>query len=710
MDLMVKKTQEWLNTTYGNNPNFVKVTEDGITGNGTVKGLIRALQIELGVTVDGSLGTKTLEKFGTLTRGCNKISESKRRQVFILQGGLYCKGYNPNRLDGGYGAGAEKAVRLLIIDAGLSNPNGNADAAFMRALLTTDGYVLAKNGDAGIRTIQQALNRNYSSLIGLIPCDGRFVKQTLRSLIKGLQYEIKKEWPEMVIDGIWGSNTYIHCPVLRKGDAVKNKNYIYLLQYALYANGFPTGDFNGVFNDKVETAVKNFQKFSNINITGMVQKQTWASLMVSYGDKNRKGKACDCKTPITKPTAISLKNDGREVVGRYIVGGVDKILTLDEERIIYNKELKIMPIYQTTNNSTSYFTKEQALKDASRAYINLCKLKFPNGTTFYVAVDYDVNEKEVANVIIPYFRTFWEQFRSLNNRNYKIGVYGPRYVCSELTRANLVTSSFVCDMSSGFAGNIGKPLPPNWAYDQISTVKIGKGAGLLEIDNNIMSGRDGGVLVDPDVPFNLIESEKKEYIRNKTNEILSSLKLREITGAEYGINEEIPIVITENVEVYAKISYDVTINKNAIYSVGITHHQFNDPDFSVEFANMKASLKGIDKNLIPDVDSLATEIGNGRLEISVSGDANRTVFEIKSIVLSTENDTLKQDFAVIVKIVYHNNMAKPESITQELWDELMENLQKVKAPEISYVDKIRYVLYIVIIALAIAALYSMITV
>ncbi|WP_458457740.1 glycoside hydrolase domain-containing protein [Pseudobutyrivibrio sp.] len=702
MDLMVKKTQEWLNTTYGNNPNFVKVTEDGITGNGTVKGLIRALQIELGVTVDGSLGTKTLEKFGTLTRGCNKISESKRRQVFILQGGLYCKGYNPNGLDGGYGAGAEKAVRLLKTDAGLSNPNGNADAMFMKALLTTDGYVLAKNGDAGIRTIQQALNRNYSSLIGLIPCDGRFVKQTLRSLIKGLQYEIKKEWPEMVIDGIWGSNTYIHCPVLRKGDAVKNKNYIYLLQYALYANGFPTGDFNGVFNDKVETAVKNFQKFSNINITGMVQKQTWASLMVSYGDKNRKGKACDCKTPITKATAISLKNDGREVVGRYIVGGVDKILTLDEERIIYNKELKIMPIYQTTNNSTSYFTKEQALKDASRAYINLCKLKFPNGTTFYVAVDYDVNEKEVANVIIPYFRTFWEQFRSLNNRNYKIGVYGPRYVCSELTRANLVTSSFVCDMSSGFAGNIGKPLPPNWAYDQISTVKIGKGAGLLEIDNNIMSGRDGGVLVDPDVPFNLIESEKKEYIRNKTNEILSSLKLREITGAEYGINEEIPIVITENVEVYAKISYDVTINKNAIYSVGVTNGKFNDPDFSVEFANMKASLKGIDKKLIPDVDSLAVEIGNGRLEISVSGDANRTVFEIKSIVLSTENDTLKQDFAVTVKIVYHNNMSRPVQLAQEVWDLFLEDIKTIKAPDTTYTDRLMAVFYVIAISLVIA--------
>lgn len=702
MDLMVKKTQEWLNTTYGDNPFFEKVTEDGITGNGTVKGLIRALQIELGVTVDGSLGTKTLEKFGTLTRGCNKISESKRRQVFILQGGLYCKGYNPNGLDGGYGAGAEKAVRLLKTDAGLSNPNGNADAAFMRALLTTDGYVLAKNGDAGIRTIQQALNRNYSSLIGLIPCDGRFVKQTLRSLIKGLQYEIKKEWPEMVVDGIWGSNTYAHCPVLKKGDAVKNKNYIYLLQYALYANGFPTGDFNGVFNDKVETAVKNFQKFSNLNISGMVQKQTWASLMVSYGDKNRKGKACDCKTPITKPTAISLKNDGREVVGRYIVGGVDKILTLDEERIIYNQGLKIMPIYQTTNNSTSYFTKEQALKDARRAYLNLFKLKFPNGTTFYVAVDYDVNEKEVANVIIPYFRTFWEEFNSINSRDYKIGVYGPRYVCSELTRVNLVTSSFVCDMSSGFAGNIGKPLPPNWAYDQISTVKIGSGAGLLEIDNNIMSGRDGGVLVNPDVPFNLIESEEKEYIRNTANEILSSLKLREIAGAEYEINKQIPLAITENVEVYAKITYDVALNKNAIYSVGVTNRKFNDPDFSVEFANMKTSLKGIDKKLIPDVDSLAAKIGNGRLEISVSGDANRTVFEIKSIVLSTENDTLKQDFAVIVKIVYHNNMSRPVQLAQEVWDLFLEDIKTIKAPDTTYTDRLMAVFYVIAISLVIA--------
>lgn len=706
MDLMVKKTQEWLNTTYGDNPKFVKLTADGITGTNTVKGLIRALQIELGVEPDGSLGTRTKERFATLTRGCNKTSESKKRQVFILQGALYCKGYNPNGLDGGYGAGVERAIIKLKTDAGLSNPNGNADWMFMKALMTTDGYVISKEGDAQIRVIQQSLNRDYSSIIGLIPCDGIFVKQTLRALIKGLQYEQKKQFPDTVIDGIWGTTTMGQCPELRKGQTVKNNKYVYILQYALYVNGFPTGNFNGAYSDKVEAAVKNFQKFAYIYANGIASKQTWASLLVSYGDKTRKGKACDCMTPITKPTAISLVNDGREVVGRYIVGGTNKVLTLDEERIIYNAGLKIMPIYQNTNNSSSYFTKEQALKDASKAYINLCKLKFPNGTTFYVAVDYDVNEKDVANVIVPYFERFKEQFDSLNYRDYKIGVYGPRYVCTVLTRANLVTSSFVCDMSSGFAGNIGKQLPVNWAYDQISTVKIGSGAGLLEIDNNIMSGKNSGVIVNPDAKFELNESEKKEYIKNSVNTILRKFKLRELTNAEYTYEKEILLAADLNTEVYVTITDDVAFKKNAVYSVGVTNNEFDDPDFSVEIANVKAALKSIDKKLIPDIDDLAAEIGNGRVEIFISAEGTKTIVEIKSIILSTENDTIKRDFALTVRIVFKNDAPRPVNVTQEVWDEIIENIQKVRAPETSVGGIIWSVVFIIIAFLFLIALKS----
>lgn len=48
-------------------------------------------------------------------------------------------------------------------------------------------------------------------------------------------------------------------------------------------------------------------------------------------------------------------------------------------------------------------------------------------------------------------------------------------------------------MSTGFSGNLGFPLPDNWAFDQISTITLGSGDRQIEIDNNIKSGRDNGV-------------------------------------------------------------------------------------------------------------------------------------------------------------------------------------------------------------------------
>lgn len=54
MDKMVLETQKWLNETYGKDSRFKKVDENGKTGWPTIYALIRALQIELGIsnTVD----------------------------------------------------------------------------------------------------------------------------------------------------------------------------------------------------------------------------------------------------------------------------------------------------------------------------------------------------------------------------------------------------------------------------------------------------------------------------------------------------------------------------------------------------------------------------------------------------------------------------------------------------------------------------------
>lgn len=100
---------------------------------------------------------------------CPTLSTStlKGNLVFILQGALYCKGYNPNGFDGVYSNGVSKAIVNFKTDAGLLVPDEITTPMILKALLNMDGYVLG-NGDPQVRIIQQMLIRNYSSKIGLV--------------------------------------------------------------------------------------------------------------------------------------------------------------------------------------------------------------------------------------------------------------------------------------------------------------------------------------------------------------------------------------------------------------------------------------------------------------------------------------------------------------------------------------------------------------
>ena len=195
MDQSVSKTQEWLNKTYKDNSNYSVILEDGITGWGTMKALIIALQIELRIsTPNGSFGPATRSAFKNISIGC-----SNTNLVYILQGGLYCKGYNPGGFDGSFGESTKKAVQQLQSDAGLKTQDGIVNSLLMRSILSMDAFTLLTygtyNGDSKIREIQQNLNRDYSSNthfasdIGLVPCDGIYSKSTNKALLYALQIE-----------------------------------------------------------------------------------------------------------------------------------------------------------------------------------------------------------------------------------------------------------------------------------------------------------------------------------------------------------------------------------------------------------------------------------------------------------------------------------------------------------------------------------------
>lgn len=75
---------------------------------------------------------------------------------------------------------------------------------------------------------------------------------------------------------------------------------------------------------------------------------------------------------------------------------------------------------------------------------------------------------------------------------YEIGVYGPRNICIRTSEAGLTKYSFTANMSTGFSGNLGYPMPKNWAFDQFYEGTIGSGAGKVAIDKDGYSGKDSG--------------------------------------------------------------------------------------------------------------------------------------------------------------------------------------------------------------------------
>jgi len=485
MDAAVLSVQIWLNKTYKGKAGYKPIAEDGITGWGTVKALTVALQIEEGIaSPNGNFGPSTRRLCPTLS-----VNSGTSNFVNILKGGLYCKGYEGGALDGKFTDRVKGSVMEFQSDAGLANPDGVVNAVIFKALLTMDAFKLLNygpyKGNLQIRAIQQDLNRNYiankyfSIDIGLVPCDGIYGRSTNKALLYALQIEEGISVP----NGVFGPSTRRLCPVLREGSS--KTTFVKLLEYALYLNNYNPNNFSGVFTSDVKRAVIGFQKFSALDADGIAGLSTWASLLVSSGNTNRKGNACDCAQTITEARAKTLKKNGYKYIGRYLTGKFK--MTNEEVQTILNNGFKLFPIFEVGGYRNEYFTEKQGIEDAKSAMKAANDLGFSEYTIIYFAVDYDAVEYQIKSNVLPYFKGIYDTLQP-----YNVGIYGPRHVCSLVAQNGYSCSSFVCDMSTGFSGNLGYSLPNDWAFDQISTITLGSGDGKIEIDNNIASNRYGG--------------------------------------------------------------------------------------------------------------------------------------------------------------------------------------------------------------------------
>lgn len=114
-DRTIQSIQDTLNNRYN-----TRIAEDGLYGGNTKKALVKGFQTELnrqfnaGLVVDGIWGAKTKQA------SVNVRKSARGNLTYLLQAALYCRGYNPNGVDGIFGKGTEEAVRKFQRASGLS--------------------------------------------------------------------------------------------------------------------------------------------------------------------------------------------------------------------------------------------------------------------------------------------------------------------------------------------------------------------------------------------------------------------------------------------------------------------------------------------------------------------------------------------------------------------------------------------------------------
>nr|WP_229118575.1 glycoside hydrolase domain-containing protein [Actinomyces israelii] len=403
---------------------------------------------------------------------------------------MWCKGYSTgSSITTHFYAGTGNAIRDLKADMGIGG-DSTVTVDIMRALLSMDQFVLLARygGIQSIRDTQQKLNREYRAYVGIIPTDGLYGREMNTALIKTLQ-AIEGYSPDKAT-GNFGTGTRSKLVEIDAANAPTYPKWVWLASVLLVCNGYPvqiTQDWHGA----TDAGLDQFQKDYALPRNGKIDPTTWMSLMTSKGDPDRPCDACDTRFEVTSELLAHLKTSKYQIVGRYLTepdqaskqpGDYFKAIRPGELERITGGGLKYFPIFQENSRQLSDFTFENGARHAREAQAAAHRLRIPP-TVIYFAVDMDVYEYQIDQVIEPYFRAIKENLGG----GYGVGVYASRNTCSKIAKHGHTISSFVSDMSSGFSGNLGYPIPANWNYDQFA--EISNYAGKWDLDRVAHAGR-----------------------------------------------------------------------------------------------------------------------------------------------------------------------------------------------------------------------------
>lgn len=703
-DENVRKAQKYLNSMYGHRSEWVKLDEDGLTGTGTCKGIIRAFQIENGISpVTGTVGNITLNKMRSLS-DISKMNANDpgNPNVCILQCALFVKGYNAGGITGVYYTAGVNAVKQYQSDAGLP-VTGIIDWKVWMGLVSINWFKKTNAGDKTIVKIQQQLNTDWSDIIGVGPCDGVVSRFTSYALIAALQAAegIYTSFIGSIDKRNFGDQTVAKFPgVLKQGKNGTYVKYNKLVQYGLYLNGYDAGRFDGNFDSTTKSMVASFQEFYALTGIGLVTSgevncATMKSLLTSKGDTGRKAKACDCSTVLNKQQALDIKNAGYQVVGRYLTGtanGKRKFITFEEIKNIESAGLRVFPIYQDGGYKAEYFQNlSQGIVDAHTAITAAKRIGVPDGTTIYFAVDFDCYDYQMKSFIVPYFKKLNFVFNSeTNNKKYKVGIYAPRYICSYISKKGLAEYSFVADMSSGYSCNLGYPIPKNWAFDQFFEFNVNNGGQFpsspsFDLDKVGYSGRDKGITTFDKMPYMspdqlaeknsniILDIQRDQYVYNVFEPLgyLDKVYNSSLTYKKEFLLDTI-LLNGLTIKITAEVSGTLTTNFD---STPITIDLNNEGELTASCeAEIEGMIAGMEIKDFENIDIINSTINDLK-------DVAKSVTSGQIGVKVNLNGTYpKLTFVITTKDIFPDSAAVDQEITVEISFEIIPN----PTPDVDY--------------------------
>lgn len=154
--------------------------------------------------------------------------------------------------------------------------NNNNIVGYGRPIYDSEPAILDKDFNLEIIKFQQWLNKTSNAALIV---DGIYGPKTKEATIIALQKYLNTHYnSKLITDGVFGPLTKKACKkcLIKKGSSGQ---LVYIIQGLLYSLKYECNGFDGVFGNGCETAVKKFQKDSEISIDGVVGPDTFEKLL-----------------------------------------------------------------------------------------------------------------------------------------------------------------------------------------------------------------------------------------------------------------------------------------------------------------------------------------------------------------------------------------------------------------------------------------------